>query len=147
MRGIFMRSESPIRRGTRLALLAASVAVTSGPALGQESTKIQEVEVHAGGPIRVERPTTGKHFQPPTETAEITMHVSYADLPLDSNSGQALLKQRVEDAAIDACARVRFSGGQRTTTSDAQCIKTAYNQAMAQVNTAIASANSEKVNR
>jgi UrcA family protein len=137
-----MRFESPICRGTRWALLAASVAAMSAAAIAQESTVVPEVRVQASGVIK--KQTNAKSLGAPIETAEITVRVSYADLPLDINSGRALLKDRVADAAKDACMRIRYRMGP-TVTSDSECIRKAINGATPQVDAAIAAANSTKV--
>ena len=138
-----MRLESPIRGGG-LALLAASVAAMSGAAVAQQSTAIPEVRVEASAVIK--KQTDAKSLAAPLETAEITVHVKYADLPLDTNSGRALLRDRVADAAKDACMRIKFWMGP-TVTSDSDCIRKAIDGATPKVNAAIAAANGGKILR
>ncbi len=118
-----------------LVVLAASAAAMCGAAIAQDRTP--EVKVEASRVIKKEvgKSTTGA----PIETAEITMRVSYADLSLDTNSGQALFRSRVEDAAKDACARLSASTAPgNPTTSDEECVRSALDGAKPQVDAAIA---------
>ncbi len=118
----------------------AACAVVAGGVIAQEtSSSVPEVRVQASRVIKKEvgrSSSTGAAI----ETAEITMRVSYADLRLDTNSGQALLRARVADAAKDACARLS-PGPANAGTSDEECIRTATSAAKPQVDAAIATAN------
>ncbi len=136
-----MKNALPSR--TQLAVLAAAVTVIGGAAIAQQATAIPEVRVQASGVIKKEAGKTSTGV--PIETAEVTMRVGYSDLPLETNSGQALLRDRVHEAAKDACARISASFGPGgVLTSDADCISTAVNGAKSQVDAAIAAANSRK---
>jgi len=122
----------------RLAVLAASAAAIGGAAIAQDTSTTPEVRVQASRVIKKEvgrSSSTGA----PIETAELTMRVSYADLRLDTNSGQALLKSRVADAAKDACTRLSVPQA-----TDQQCITTAVKNATPQVDAAIAVANARR---
>ncbi len=123
-------------------LAAASAAALSGAAIAQDTGATPEVKVQAS---RVITKQVGKSASTgaPIETAEITMRVSYADLSLDTNSGQALLKDRVLTAAKDACARISPLGKVSDTT-DADCVRTAMSGAQPQVDAAIAQANARR---
>lgn len=128
---------------TKLVYLSVllSAAATGGAALAQSAGPAPEVRVQASRVIKKEigrSASTGA----PIETAEITMRVSYADLRLDTNSGQALLKSRVADAAKDACSRISSVPGQET--SDNDCIRAAVSGAKPQVDAAIAGANAQR---
>lgn len=130
------------RRNPRAQILAA-VAVLSTSAMAQDNSSTPEVRVQASAVIKKQ---TGQGANgAPIETAVVAMRVSYGDLSLDTRSGQSLLRDRVAEAARDACARVGSvfpPGGQLT--EDAECIRTAIKDAKSQVDGAIAAANAGK---
>jgi len=137
-----MRVSLSIRRA-RPAVLAAAAIAMSVTALAQQDSPVPEVRIQASGVIKkqVEKTNVGVAI----ETAEITMRVSYKDLSLDTNSGQALLRDRVTDAARDACLRLSSSYAPGTSgTGDAECINNAIKGAKPQVDAAIAAANAHK---
>jgi len=137
-----MKLQSSAGYGVRL--LAAGFALISATAIAQQQdATTSEVRVQASGIIKKQLGKTSTGI--PIETAEITMVVHYGDLSLDTNSGQALLKGRVADAARDACERINPEYPAGTLgTSDAECINTAIRGAKSQVDSAIAAANPRK---
>ena len=127
----------------RLALPIAAAACMAGTAVAQQATTTTEVRVQAAGVIKREAGKTSTGV--PIETAEITMRVDYGDLSLNTNSGQALLRDRVAAAAKDACARISSTYALGTPgTSDAECVNSAINSAKSQVDAAITAANGRK---
>lgn len=81
----------------------------------------------------------------PIEATEVIVRVSYADLSLDTNSGRALLKDRVRDAAKEACKRASAHYPMSSLeTTDADCVQAAVKGATPQVDTVIAAANAPK---
>ena len=136
-----MKHELPIR--AQLAVLAAAATIMTGAAIAQQAMATPEVRVRATGVIKKDAGRTSAGV--PIETAEVTMRVGYSDLSLDTNSGQALLRDRVHEAAKDACARIAASFGPGGILSgDANCINAAVSGAKSQVDAAIAAANSHK---
>jgi UrcA family protein len=126
------------------ALLAAVLATIGAAAVAQQATSPSEVRVQASAVIKKQDGRTSAGI--PIETAEVTMRVGYADLSLSTNSGQALLRDRVTDAAKDACARIASAYALGTPgTSDADCVSAAMRDAKSQVDAAIAAANARGV--
>ena len=136
-----MNARLPVGCKVLLGLTAASIL--SMAAIAQEAATA-EVRVQASAVIKKQVGKTSSGI--PIETAVVAMRVGYSDLSLSTNAGQALLRERVADAAKDACARVGATfplGG--SSTSDADCIRTAISDAQPQVEAAIESANTRKV--
>lgn len=143
MRGYLMRLQLPINHGTRVAVLTAMIAALAGTAMAQQKPVIPEVRVVSTGAItkQLGRTSSGALI----ESAEVTMRVSYADLSLDTNSGQALLKARVKDAAKEACKRAStYYPLSMLQTSDDTCVAVAVKGAKPQINSIIAAANTPK---
>ncbi len=143
-KGKVMKVRFPVKlHRSRSALLAVAAATASMLAMAQQEGPTSEVRVQASAVIKKQVGKTSSGV--PIETAEVTMRVAFADLALDTNSGQALLKSRVADAAKDACERINTSYAPGTPgTSDAECVNTAIKNAKPQVDAVIAAANAHK---
>jgi len=139
-----MKITHPTRISARSGLLASAAALISVSAVAQQTAQIPEVQVQASAVIKRQEGKSSSGA--PIETAVVMMRVGYSDLSLATNSGQALLKERVATAARDACARVgaQFTLGSAMT-SDSDCVRTAISDAKAQIDAAIESANAHKV--
>ncbi len=135
-----MNVRFPVTCNVWLGLAAA--AVFSMNSFAQEPATA-EVRVQASAVIKKQ---TGRSSSgAPIETAVVAMRVGYSDLSLATNAGQALLRERVADAAKDACARVGATfalGGSPSSNSD--CIRTAISDAQTQIEYAIEAANTRK---
>jgi UrcA family protein len=136
-----MKRELPTRK--QVAVLVAAVTVVTGAAIAQQAVTSSEVRVQASGVIKKQAGKSGAGV--PIETAQITMLVGYGDLSLETNSGQTLLRDRIADAAKDACARISATYALGTPgTSDSPCVNAAINDAKSQVDAAIAAANNRR---
>ncbi len=124
--------------GTKV--LVGLAAMLSMTAVAQQAAATPEVRVQASAVIKKQIGKTSSGV--PIETAVVALRIGYSDLSLATNAGQALLRERVADAAKDACARVgaKFSLG-GSSSSNADCIRTAIGDAQAQIDAAIETAN------
>jgi UrcA family protein len=141
MEGTLMNARLTV--GCRVLLGLAAAGMLGSAAVAQQAATIPEVRVQASAVIKKQ---TGKSSSGiPIETAVVAVRVGYSDLSLATNSGQALLRERVVDAARDACARVSatFAPGGNSS-SDSDCIRTAISDAQPQINAAIEAANTHK---
>ena len=138
-----MKIAHPTQRSAWPGLIAITGALISVSAVAQQAAQIPEVQVQASAVIKRQEGKSSSGV--PIETAVVMMRVGYSDLSLATNSGQALLKERVATAARDACARVsaQFPLGSPVT-SDSDCVRTAISDAKAQIDAAIGSANAHK---
>jgi UrcA family protein len=137
-----MKIPSHINQGVRVALMAASIVALTGTTLAQNLT-IPEIRVQASGVLKKQLGQTSSGS--PIEATEVTVRISYADLYLDTNSGRALLKDRVKDAAKEACRRATAHYPMSTLEStDDDCVKAAVHGAQPQVDAVIAAANAPK---
>lgn len=142
-----MKPEVQINRATRVALAAAAIAALAGTAMAaQVNPTIPEIRVQASGVLKKQLGTTSSGV--PIEATEVTVRVSYADLALDTNSGQALLKDRVKDAAKEACRRAsaHYPMSTREATDD-DCVNAAVKGAKPQIDAVIAAANTPRTLR
>ena len=137
-----MRLRLPISHTTWVAVATATIGALSVTAMAQEKPAIAEVRVLASGVGTKELANT------PGGTviaSTVTTRVSYADLSLDTNSGQALFRARVTDAAKEACKRASDEyplSMHETTQWD--CVKAAVKGAKPQVDSIIAAANASR---
>jgi len=138
-----MKIAHPTQRSAWPGLIAITGALISVSAVAQQAAQIPEVQVQASAVIKRQEGKSSSGV--PIETAVVMMRVGYSDLSLATNSGQALLKERVATAARDACARVsaQFPLGS-SVTSDSDCVRTAISDAKAQIDAAIGFANADK---
>ena len=116
-------------------LSAAVLGVTVGAILGSAAFAQQpaEVTVEASRIVkeRVGRSPTGA----PINSLSLSYTVSYADLDLSTQAGVATLKDRVNDAAKDACKEIsRLYPA--STPGDAECVASAVKEAMSKVDAA-----------
>jgi len=75
------------------------------------------------------------HSLKPIEQSNVTVGVSYDPVALTTNSGVALLKDAVTQAAVKACA-----DADRSSPPDQTCIQNAVDQAQPQVARVVAQA-------
>ena len=127
---------------TILGAAALSLALGSQPASAQDYRATsygptEEVIVHAPPPAR-ERSAIGA----PIVDVALSGDVRYDDLDLTTRWGARVLQRRVSSAARDLCRRldVRYPVA---TADSPPCYRTAYEDAMAQADDAIARARSE----
>ncbi len=140
-----MKLHFRIDHGIRVALMAASMVALVGTAVAQ-TPSIPEIRVLASGVLKKQVGQTSSGV--PIEATEVTVRVGYADLSLDTNSGQALLKGRVADAAKEACRRASAHYPIASLeTTDQDCVKAAVTGARPQVDAVIAAANAPKTPR
>jgi UrcA family protein len=134
-----MRVNVLVRYGTLVSLAACA----SGVVMAQQSAPLPEVRIQATEVAKqqVGVQTSGR---PMEEKAELTMVVSYADLSLTTNSGQALLRDRVASAAREACKRVNATFPMSSRPSEDQCVSNAIRDAAPEIDAAIAAANAPK---
>ena len=119
---------------------AASICLDS-IAIAQD---LQEVVVTGKGEVAV-KPTGTTSSGVPIVNMSITYGVSYAGLDLASAAGAAELEKRVNDAAKDACAELSAKRPLvQFTTSDAECAKSAVDNAMVKVHELEAAAAEKK---
>lgn len=128
-----------------VALVLASILTLAGAALAQ-TPSIPEIRVQASGVLK--RQIGQTQAGAPIETTDVTVRVSYADLSLDTNSGRALLKDRVTDAAKEACRRAMahypMSSLEMT---DQDCVQAAVKGATPQIDAVIAAAKAPRAQR
>lgn len=137
-----MKLQLHINQGVRFALMAASLVALAGASMAQSPT-IPEIRVQASGVIKKQLGQTSSGS--PIEATDVTVRVSYADLTLDTNSGRALLQDRVKDAAKEACQRATAHYPRSSLeATDEDCVKTAVNAAKPQIDAVIAAANVPK---
>ena len=135
-----MRLQLPING--KVAFVAATIATLAGTAMAQQKPSIPEVQVQASGVITKE---LGRTPEGTRIASSVTMRVSYADLSLNTNSGQALFRARVTDAAKEACKRASADYPLSTQeTTDFDCVKVAVKGAMPRVDSIIAAANAPR---
>ena len=137
-----MKLQIRAHQTVRVALLAASMGALIATTLAQAPT-IPEIRVQASGVLKKQLGQTSSGS--PIEATDVIVRISYADLYLDTNSGQALLKDRVRDAAKEACKRATAHYPMSSLEStDDDCVKAAVNSAKPQVDAVIAAANAPK---
>ena len=78
----------------------------------------------------------------PIKELTIRSRVSYADLDLATAAGAATLEKRVKDAAASSCKEIKVDVPVQGWTVD-RCIKEATDDAMVQVNKAVADAKAK----
>jgi UrcA family protein len=134
---------------TRLTLkfgfpLMIAFAAASAAAVAQQKDSASEINVHTG---KVQVTPLDSDDGIPTEQFKIQRVVSYANLDLSTATGAAELKQRVSEAARQACKDlvaadpIDLADGNGNPT----CVKETTDGAMAQVNAAIATARIDGV--
>jgi UrcA family protein len=119
-----------------LALIAAGATLASVAASGQA---LEVVTVEAVREIIVGRSAIGA----PIKEISIRSRVSYADLDLRTPEGVATLEKRVKDTAASSCKEIKIDRPIEGWTVE-KCIKIATNDAMVQVEKAVADAKLAK---
>lgn len=117
------------------ALAVAAGALASFPVLGAE-TEIGAVTIRAKRAIETEVGRTSSGV--PVVMYELGYHVSYRDLDLSTAGGADALKQRVREAAAEACADLDKM--YPLTEPDKGCANRAGDEAMEQAKAAIEAA-------
>jgi len=132
-----------INHAMRIALMAASITALAGVTMAQQNPTIPEIRVQASGVLKKQlgHDSSGS----PIEATDVIVRVRYADLYLDTNSGQALLKDRVRDAAKEACWRATAHSPMSTLeATNEDCVRMAVKGAKPQIDAVIAAANVSK---
>jgi len=125
----------------RLITLAVGVLATvsvTGIVIAQDTG---EVTVQASRVVKKTIGTTASGI--PIQDISLSYGVSTAGLDLSSSAGAAALQKRVGGAAKAACKELARQYPDSTTT-DAECIKTATDKAMVKANELLASAKKGK---
>ncbi len=123
---------------TKLALLA----VAAGCTLASQGVNAQAMEVVTVEAVR--EITVGKSpIGAPIKELTIRSRVSYADLDLTTAAGAATLEKRVKEAAASSCKEIKVDVPVDGWTID-RCIREATEDAMIQVNKAVADAKAAK---
>jgi UrcA family protein len=123
---------------TKLALLA----VAAGCTLASQGVNAQAMEVVTVEAVR--EITIGKSpIGAPIKELTIRSRVSYADLDLTTAAGAATLEKRVKETAASSCREIKVDVPVDGWTID-RCIREATEDAMIQVNKAVADARAAK---
>ena len=123
---------------TKFALLA----VAAGCTLASQSVYAQAMEVVTVEAVR--EIVIGKSpIGAPIKELTIRSRVSYADLDLTTAAGAATLEKRVKDTAASSCKEIKVDVPVEGWTID-RCVRESTEDAMVQVNKAIADAKAAK---
>ena len=123
---------------TKFALLAVAASCPLA-SQGVYAQAMEVVTVEAVREIVVGKSPIGA----PIKELTIRSRVSYADLDLTTATGAATLEKRVRDAAASSCKEIKVDVPVEGWTID-RCIREAAEDAMVQVNKAIADAKAAK---
>ena len=123
---------------TKLALLAVA-AGAPWPARAPYAQAMEVVTVEAVREIIVGKSPIGA----PIKELTIRSRVSYADLDLTTAAGVATLEKRVKETATSSCKEIKVDVPVEGWTVD-RCIREATDDAMPQVNKAVAEAKAAK---
>jgi len=119
--------------------LAQAPAAAAPPVESQEITVDAPEVIRMSGPARVQQ-----RRRRPVEVMMTARQVSFADLDLSRPADVATLRQRVKDAARDACRQIANAApAHRTASGPPGCEARASLQAMAVVNALAAAARSD----
>jgi UrcA family protein len=120
----------------------ATLAVAAGCSLASQGVFAQAMEVVTVEAVR--EIVVGKSpIGAPIKELTIRSRVSYADLDLTTAAGASTLEMRVKDAAVSSCKEIKVDVPVDGWTVD-RCIKEATDDAMVQVNKAVADAKAKK---
>jgi UrcA family protein len=133
-----MNPRYSILRATCVMIFGLGTGAISYAGPADESTSTVEVLVQSTPIVKT---TVQTGVEEHGEIAVVAMKVRYNDLSLGTYSGQAMLRNRVLDAAKYACARVgtAFAPGARIS-STSSCVATALEDARFQIEAVIAEA-------
>jgi UrcA family protein len=123
---------------TKFALLAVAAGCTLA-SQGVYAQAMEVVTVEAVREIVVGKSPIGA----PIKELTIRSRVSYADLDLTTAAGAATLEKRVRDTATSSCKGIKVDVPVEGWTID-RCIREATDDAMVQVNKAVAAAKAAK---
>ena len=123
---------------TKFALLAVAAGCTLA-SQGAYAQAMEVVTVEAVREIVVGKSPIGA----PIKELTIRSRVSYADLDLTTATGAATLEKRVKEAAASSCKEIKVDVPVEGWTID-RCIREATEDAMVQVNKAVADAKAAK---
>ena len=112
-------------------IVTALLLLTPLPALAANETT-ESVTVIP--PYVVAKASTG-YFKDKETTVTISRNVDYGDLDLKTPQGQAALQGRVKEAAAGVCHQLdrRYPTSMNVPVKSGNCVRTAENDAMAQV--------------
>jgi UrcA family protein len=117
-----------------LTALVAGLAIVGGALVAQQP---MEVVVEAARPQVTHSSASGV----PIDVITIRHLVSYKDIDISTNSGAEVLKQRIRDAAKEACKDIdKLYPNAFVSSPVSACEKSAIDDAMIHANTAIANA-------
>ncbi len=137
-----MRLQLPASHGMWVAVMSATLTALGSTAMAQQGSMIPEARVQASGVVTQD---LGRTPGGTVMVSTVTMRVRYTDLSLDTNSGQALFRARVTDAAKEACKRATADYPLAMyQTTNWECVKAAVKGAKPQVDTIIAAANGSR---
>ena len=122
----------------KFVLLAAAAGCTLA-SQGLFAQAMEVVTVEAVREIIVGKSAIGA----PIKELTIRSRVSYADLDLTTADGAATLEKRVRDTAVSSCKEIKVDVPVEGWTID-RCIREATEDAMVQVNKAVADAKAAK---
>lgn len=115
---------------TATGVLASTIVVGSTLAQTAAAPATPEVTVQSSRVVKTTIGTTASGI--PIQNVSLSYGVSAAGLDLSTASGKQAFEKRVNDTATAACQHLAREYP-NSTTSDAECVKTATNKAMAQV--------------
>lgn len=121
--------------------LAGAVAICSTPAIAQDDEPTLE-EIIVEAPWLIEREVVGRSsVGAPIEEISLTRRVDFSDLDLTQTADVGELENRIDEIARDSCAKLEELFPLSTTQQDSRtCVDDAVDDAMAQVETAVAAA-------
>jgi UrcA family protein len=125
-------------RPMQLVLAAIVSAVPAAVLVAQQQAQVPEVKIEATRQVKtVGRSSIGA----PIEVVSLTHAVNYKDLDLSTSAGADTLRSRVSDTAKATCNQLDTLYPLNKNAEQTQsCVKQATDAAMAQANSAIASA-------
>lgn len=126
------------------ALAAGMFMLVDIVALAQNSKSLPQVTVQADRSVK--HVTVGRTYSGiPIEELQLTRHVAYNDLNLRSPAGVEELKHRIKDSAEEACKQLStLYPLEMWMTDNESCVKSAIDGAMAQLPSAVATAEKSK---
>lgn len=136
----------------RLLLVAACFCAIQSAQAAPASSPDEEVTVQQDGPYTVQRAVTKPAISRMSETeihkTSVSTGVSYSDLDLSKDSDVAILRDRARTAAMDVCRQADRRAGSlinRPLDPSPNCVTTAKQRALADVNRIVANARSGRV--
>lgn len=131
-----------LRRGLPVALAVGALGFLSATAQAADANTIDQVTVRAP---RVKVVGHDYALDAPIEQVTVNARVQYDPVTLTTNSGVALLKDSVNDAARKACYRAGLLSDGAISPDNMTCIRNAIDAAQPQIEAAIDRARSESM--